>query len=79
MRDSKTKAMVPLGPGFITPKPSSRNSAPCSTAWRTSKTKRSISRELVLSENTVKTHIGKIYRKLGINKREELLHLIDEE
>ena len=37
-RDSKAKAMVPLGPGLITPKPSSRNSAPCSTAWRTSKT-----------------------------------------
>ena len=31
------------------------------------------------SISTVRTHVRNIYRKLGINKREELLHLIDEE
>ena len=36
-----------------------------------------IAKELVLSISTVRTHVRNIYRKLGINKREELLHLID--
>jgi DNA-binding CsgD family transcriptional regulator len=26
----------------------------------------------------VRTHVRNIYRKLGVNKREELIHLIDE-
>ena len=38
-----------------------------------------IAKSLVLSISTVRTHVRNIYRKLGINKREELLHLIDEE
>ena len=38
-----------------------------------------IAKSLVLSVSTVRTHVRNIYRKLGINKREELLHLIDEE
>ena len=42
------------------------------------KTKRSISRELVLSENTVKTHIGKIYRKLGIHSQQELIDFVEQ-
>lgn len=37
-----------------------------------------IAKSLVLSISTVRTHVRNIYRKLGINKREELLHLIDE-
>ena len=36
-----------------------------------------IAKELVLSISTVRTHVRNIYRKLNINKREELLHLID--
>jgi DNA-binding CsgD family transcriptional regulator len=32
----------------------------------------------VLSISTVRTHVRNIYRKLNVNKREELLHLIDE-
>ena len=36
-----------------------------------------IAKELVLSISTVRTHVRNIYRKLGISKREELLHLID--
>lgn len=38
-----------------------------------------IAKELVLSISTVRTHVRNIYRKLGIGKREELLHLIDGE
>ena len=38
-----------------------------------------IAKSLVLSISTVRTHVRNIYRKLGINKREELLHLIDEQ
>lgn len=37
-----------------------------------------IAKSLVLSISTVRTHVRNIYRKLGVNKREELLHLIDE-
>lgn len=32
--------------------------------------------ELVLSENTVKTHIAHVYKKLGINNRQDLLDLV---
>lgn len=38
-----------------------------------------IAKSLVLSISTVRTHVRNIYRKLGIGKREELLHLIDGE
>ncbi len=37
-----------------------------------------IAKSLVLSISTVRTHVRNIYRKLNVNKREELLHLIDE-
>lgn len=37
-----------------------------------------IAKSLVLSISTVRTHVRNIYRKLGVNKREELIHLIDE-
>lgn len=36
-----------------------------------------IAKELVLSVSTVRTHVRNIYRKLGIGKREELIHLVD--
>lgn len=35
-----------------------------------------IQEELFLAENTVKTHIGHIYRKLGVGNRQELLDLV---
>ncbi len=38
-----------------------------------------IAKSLVLSISTVRTHVRNIYRKLGVNKREELIHLIDEQ
>ena len=41
------------------------------------KNKRAISKDLVLSENTVKTHIAKIYQKLGIHSQQELIELVD--
>ena len=37
-----------------------------------------IAKSLVLSVSTVRTHVRNIYRKLNVNKREELIHLIDE-
>lgn len=37
-----------------------------------------IQEELVLAENTVKTHIGHIYRKVGVSNRQELLDLVFE-
>ena len=38
---------------------------------------RFIEQELVLSYNTVKTHIKHIYQKLGVHSRQELLDLIE--
>lgn len=38
---------------------------------------RLIERELVISQNTVKTHVKRIYAKLGIHSRDELSLLID--
>ncbi|MDE8703797.1 helix-turn-helix transcriptional regulator, partial [Adlercreutzia equolifaciens] len=38
-----------------------------------------IAKDLVLSVSTVRTHVRNIYRKLGIGKREELIHLVVEE
>lgn len=38
-----------------------------------------IAKDLVLSVSTVRTHVRNIYRKLGIGKREELIHLVDEQ
>lgn len=40
------------------------------------KTRLSIQEELVLAENTVKTHISHIYRKAGIASRQELFDLV---
>lgn len=37
-----------------------------------------IAKSLVLSVSTVRTHVRNIYRKLGVGKREELIHLVDE-
>jgi DNA-binding CsgD family transcriptional regulator len=38
----------------------------------------SIAERLVVSENTVRTHMKRIYKKLAIHKRQELLNLLDE-
>lgn len=35
-----------------------------------------IQEELVLAENTVKTHIAHIYKKLGVNNRQDMLDLV---
>ena len=37
-----------------------------------------VANSLVISENTVRTHVRNIYHKLGVSSREELLQLIDE-
>lgn len=37
-----------------------------------------VAQELVISESTARTHVNRIYRKLGVSSREELLTLIDE-
>lgn len=36
-----------------------------------------VAQELVVSENTVRTHVRNIYRKLGVSSKEELLSRID--
>lgn len=41
------------------------------------KNRRAISEDLVLSENTVKTHIAKIYRKLGVSSQQELISVVE--
>lgn len=41
--------------------------------------KRVISQELGLSEETVKTHMGNVYRKLGIHSQQELIDLVEAE
>lgn len=41
--------------------------------------KKTISQELGVSEETVKTHIGKVYRKLMIHSQQELIRLIEDE
>ena len=38
------------------------------------KTNREISKELHIDEKTVKNHLWKIYRKMGVNNRTQLLH-----
>ncbi|MBQ6586998.1 MAG: helix-turn-helix transcriptional regulator [Coriobacteriales bacterium] len=38
-----------------------------------------ITQELVLSENTVRTHTRHIYRKLDVNSQQELINLVEEE
>jgi DNA-binding CsgD family transcriptional regulator/drug/metabolite transporter superfamily protein YnfA len=38
-----------------------------------------IAKKLVLSDSTVRSHVKNIYRKLGVNAREALLQVIDEE
>ena len=38
-----------------------------------------VANSLVISENTVRTHVRNIYHKLGVSSREELLKLIDEQ
>jgi len=37
-----------------------------------------VANTLVISESTVRTHVKNIYKKLGVNSREELLQLVDE-
>lgn len=37
-----------------------------------------IANTLVISESTVRTHVKNIYKKLGVNSREELLMLVDQ-
>lgn len=37
-----------------------------------------IAEELVVSENTIRTHSKRIYAKLDIHKKQDLLDLIDE-
>ena len=37
----------------------------------------SIAEEMVVSLNTIKTHVTHIYRKCGVHSREELLKLIE--
>lgn len=41
--------------------------------------KRLISSKLVLSENTVKTHISSVYQKLGIHSQQELIDMVEEQ
>lgn len=39
--------------------------------------KRNISSKLVLSENTIKTHIANVYQKLGVHSQQELIDLVE--
>ena len=41
-------------------------------------TRSQIARTFVVSEETVKTHVKHVYRKLGVNSREELSRLVSE-
>ncbi len=41
------------------------------------KNRKAISGELVLSENTIKTHIAKVYRKLGVSSQQELIGVVE--
>lgn len=41
--------------------------------------RRYISDKLVVSQATVKTHVGNIYQKIGINKHDSLLELVEQE
>lgn len=38
-----------------------------------------IAEQLVLSENTVNSHVRRIYRKLGVNSKQEVLDLLEDE
>ncbi len=42
------------------------------------KNKKAISEELVLSENTIKTHITKVYRKFGVASQQELIAAVEQ-
>lgn len=41
--------------------------------------KRYISQELGLAEETVKTHMGNVYRKLMVHSQQELIDLVERE
>lgn len=41
--------------------------------------KRVISQELGLAEETVKTHMGNVYRKLLVHSQQELIDLVEAE
>ena len=38
-----------------------------------------IQQKLFISSNTAKTHIGHIYRKMGINSQQRLIDMVDRE
>ena len=40
------------------------------------RTRTLIQEELVLAENTVKTHVAHIYGKLGVNNRQDMMDLV---
>ena len=37
----------------------------------------SIAEDMVVSQNTIKTHVSRIYRKCGVHSREELVRLVE--
>lgn len=41
-------------------------------------TKRYVAQRLSISEETAKSHIGNIYRKLGVHSQQELIARLDE-